>query len=330
MRAYIYHRYGPPDVLRLEERSKPVPIAGEVLIRVRAASVNPYDWHCLRGDPFLVRLVAGLAKPNDPRLGADLCGEVEAVGPGVTQFKPGDAVFGMGKGAYADYACAPAFQLGLKPAGTSFEQSAAVPIAGLTALQALRKAGLAQDAASGRSLLSNVLINGGSGGVGTFAVQIAKAFGAHVTAVCSTRNVEMVRGLGADRVIDYAKEDFTRTADGYDVIVDNVANRGLLACRHILKPNGSYVVTGTSARRWVILRVMVQGLAQVVLSLSGSRKFHSMLAKANTADLSILADLMAAGKLTPVIDRRYPFAELPEAIRYVETGHARAKVVVTL
>ena len=328
MRAYLYQQYGPPGVLKLEDRPKPVPAADEVLIKVHAASINPYDWHFLRGEPYLLRLMAGVGQPKDPRLGADLAGEVEAVGSSVTRFKPGDAVFGVGKGAFAEFACAKDSQVALKPANISFEQAAAVPIAGLTALQALRKAGLPQPNPQIASP-SKALINGASGGVGTFSVQIAKAFGAHITAVCSTRNVEMVRSLGADRVMDYTREDFTKTAERFDIILDNVGNRPLLACRRLLVPKGIYIGAGGSAGRWMVATI-ARAITSIVLSAFSARKFLGVFAKLTTDDLTILHNLMQSGKVTPVLDRSYPFAELPQAIAYLEEGHARGKVILTV
>jgi len=328
MRAYLYYRYGPPGVLKLEDCPKPIPAANEVLLKVHAASINPYDWHFLRGEPYLLRLMAGLGQPKDPRLGADLAGEVEAVGSSVTRFKPGDAVFGVGKGAFAEFACARDMQIAPKPANITFEQAAAVPIAGLTALQALRKAGLQQPNAETASQ-PKVLINGASGGVGTFSVQIAKALGAHITAVCSTRNVEMVRALGADHVMDYTREDFTKTNERFDIILDNVGNRPLLACRRLLLPKGFYIGAGGSAGRWMVATI-ARAMASLVLSAFGARKFIGVFAKPTTDDLNILHNLMQAGKVTPALDRRYPLAELPQAIAYLEEGHARGKVVITV
>ena len=328
MRAYLYHQYGPPGVLKLEERPKPIPAANEVLIKVHAASINPYDWHFLRGEPYLLRLMAGVGQPKDPRLGADLAGEIEAVGSSVSRFKPGDAVFGVGKGAFAEFACAKDSQIAPKPAKISFEQAAAVPIAGLTALQGLRKAGLPQPKAETASQ-PKVLINGASGGVGTFSVQIAKAFGAHITGVCSTRNVEMVRALGADRVMDYTREDFTRTAERFDIILDNVGNRPLLGCRRLLLPKGFYIGAGGSAGRWMVAAI-ARAIASLVLSAFGARKFLGVFAKPTIDDLTILHNLMQSGKVTPVLDRSYPLAELPQAIAYLEEGHARGKVVITV
>jgi len=328
MRAHLYHQYGSPSVLKLEDCPKPVPAANEVLIKVHAVSINPYDWHFLRGEPYLLRFMAGLRQPKDPRLGADLSGEVEAVGSNVTQFKPGDAIFGVGKGAFAEFACAQESQIARKPTNISFEQAAAVPIAGLTALQALRKAGLHQANVATTSQ-PKILINGAAGGVGTFSAQIAKAFGANITAVCSTRNVEMVRSLGADRMIDYTREDFTTSNQRFDIILDNVGNRSLLACRRLLVPRGFYVGAGGSAGRWMV-GTIARAIISLTLSAFGGRKFLGIFAKSTTDDLTILHNLMQSGKVTPVIDRRYAFAELPHAIAYLEEGHARGKVVINV
>jgi len=321
MKAIVYHEYGSPDVLRYEEIEKPTPADDQVLIKVHAASVNPYDWHFMRGDPYLIRLMAGLRKPKSPQLGADAAGQVEAVGANVTHFKPGDQVFGICKGAFAEYACAPESSLAIKPDSATFEQAASVPIAALTALQGLRDKGKIQ---SGQK----VLINGASGGVGTFAVQIAKSFNADVTGVCSTRNVEMVRSIGADRVIDYTQEDFTTSQQYYDLFLDCVGNRTLPECLRVLNPKGIYVGAGGQTDPWMLgpIARMFQGIG---LSAFGSRKIVGLLAKANREDLSTLRDLIQLGKVTPVIDKSYSLSEVPEAIRYVEQGHARGKVVIS-
>ncbi|TAM52983.1 MAG: NAD(P)-dependent alcohol dehydrogenase [Acidobacteria bacterium] len=320
MQAIVYRTYGSPDVLRCEEIERPVPASDEVLIRVHAASVNPFDWHFMRGEPYLFRLMTGLGKPKNPRLGADVAGTVEAVGKDVTRLRAGDEVFGAGRGSFAEYVCAPVSRLAVKPERVSFEQAAAVPIAALTALQALRDKGHVR---SGHA----VLVNGAAGGVGTFAVQIAKAFGARVTGVCSTRNLELVRGIGADDVIDYAREDLTTRAERYDIVLDLVGNRSLRAWRRVLKPNGTYVGAAGTTDPWMI-GPLVQMMAAPVLSLFGSRKLVSLLASINTDDLALVVDLVASGKVTPVIDRRYPLREVPEAIRYLEAGHARGKVII--
>jgi NADPH:quinone reductase-like Zn-dependent oxidoreductase len=322
MKAAVYARYGPPDVVQITDVEKPIPKDNEVLIKVRAASVNPYDWHFMRGEPYPVRIAARrLRKPMDTRLGADVAGEVEAVGRKVTQFKPGDAVFGLCKGAFAEYACAPEAKLFAKPNNVTFEQAASVPIAAFTALQGLRDKGHIQPG-------YKVLINGAAGGVGTFAVQIAKSFGSDVTGVCSTRNVEMVRSIGADQVIDYTQQDFTKGAQRYDLILDCVGNHSLSACRHILNPKGIYIQVGGPTGRWMI-GLAARLIKALVLSWFVSQKLVMVGAKSNEEDLTILHDLMKAGKVTPVIGKRYSLSEVPEAIRYLETGHARGKVVIT-
>ncbi len=323
MQAAIYTRYGPPDVVQVTEVEKPVPKDDEVLIKVRAASVNPLDWHFLRGLPYLVRLMAGLGKPKDTRLGVDVAGQVQAVGKNVTRFKPGDEVFGSCHGAFAEYACTSQPGLFAKPDNVTFEQAASVPVAAYTALQGLRDAGRIQPG-------QKVLINGAAGGVGTFAVQIAKSFGTDVTGVCSTRNVEMVRSIGADRVIDYTQEDFTKSGQHYDLFFDAVGNHSLFASRRVLNPKGIYVPAGGSTDRWMI-GPLARALTSLVLSWFVSQKLVIFfLAKPSQADLGIMHDLMKSGKVTPVIDRRYKLSEVPEAIRYLEQGHARGKVVITL
>ena len=327
MKAIVYRSFGSPDVLRLEEIEKPVPDDNQVLIRVRAASVNPLDWHYMEGTPYLARMMGfGLLKPKVIRLGVDYAGTVEAVGKNVKQFKPGDDVFGGKTGAFAEYVTVLAADgaVVLKPANLTFEQAASLPIAAITALQALRDAGKLQ---SGQK----VLINGASGGVGTFAVQIAKSFGADVTGVCSTRNVDMVRSIGADRVIDYTKEDFTKSGQRYDLILDNVGNRSLLACRRVLNPKGKYILIGGGGLndgQWI--GPLIRPIKALVLSRFVSQSMSMMLANLNKEDLTILGDLVQAGKVKPVIDRRYPLRQVPEAIRYLEAGHARGKVVITV
>ena len=318
MKAIVYHDYGAPDVLKCEEVEKPTAGNDQVLINVRAASINPID-RLFRGTPFLIRTMTGLRKPKDPRLGRDVAGQVEAVGRNVTQFKPSDEVFGTCLGAYAEYACTFESALVMKPINISFEQAASVPVAALTALQGLRDKGGIQP---GRK----VLINGATGGVGTFAVQIAKSFGADVTGVCRTRNVEMVRAIGADHVIDYTQEDFTKGSERYDLIFDLVANHSLLACGRVLNSGGICVVAGAK-NAW---RLLTRAIAAPILSRFGSQRFVVFIAKLKQADLTILGELMAAGKVTPVIDKRYRLSEVPEAIRYLEQGHARGKVVITV
>ena len=321
MKAIVYRNYGSPDVLRLEEVEKPIPAGNEVLIKVHASSVNPYDWHFMRGLPYPIRLFAGLGSPKVIRLGADVAGVVEAVGSSVKQFKPGDAIFGNGQGAFAEYVCAPESTLGLKPESRSFEQAASLPIAACTALQGLRDKGHIRAG-------HHVLVNGASGGMGTFAVQIAKSYSAVVTGVCSARNVEIVRSIGADHVIDYNRDDFTRGAERYDLILDAVGNRPLPALKRVLNPNGVIVMAGGIAGRWMV-GVLSRSFQARWLSF-GDRKFIGMLAKIGREDLAILHDLMETGRITPVIDRRYTLSEVPDAIRYVEEGHARGKVVITM
>ncbi|HEV2397524.1 MAG TPA: NAD(P)-dependent alcohol dehydrogenase [Candidatus Sulfotelmatobacter sp.] len=320
MKAIVYHRYGSPDVLQYEEIDKPTPAIDDVLIKVAAASVNPYDWHFMRGEPYLLRLMAGLQAPKNPRLGADVAGTVASVGDHVKQLKPGDSVFGTAKGAFAEYVCARESRLVLKPESVTFEQAASVPIAAITALQALRDKGRIQAG-------DKVLINGAAGGVGTFAVQIAKYFGAEVTAVCSGGKLEMVRGIGADHAIDYRRENFTTGEKRYDIILDCVGNHLLTACRRVLSPQGVYVGAGGGTGRWM-LGPLLQMIALPLLSWTGSRKFVGILAKMNQSDLIFLGELVASGKVKPVIDRQYGLSEIPEAIRYLEEGHARGKVVI--
>jgi len=325
MKAIVYCDYGLPN-LKLQEIEKPAPADDQLLVKVRAASVNPLDWHFIEGTPYIMRaLGVGLRKPADTRLGVDFAGTVEVVGKNVTQFKPGDEVFGGRTGAFAEYVCVrEARAVALKPANITFEQAASVPIAGITALQGLRDKGKVQ---SGQK----VLINGASGGVGTFAVQIAKSYGAEVTGVCSTRNLDMVRSLGADHVIDYTKEDFTKSDQRYDVILDNVANHSLSEFRRVLKPNGIYVLIGgggASENRW-LGPGLTQAFKAMFLSKFVNQQMGMMLAELNQKDLTFLADLMESGKVTPVIDKRYRLSELPQAIEYLEQGHARGKVVIT-
>ncbi len=325
MKAIVYHQYGSPDVLRLEEIEKPVPTDNQLLIRVRGASVNPLDWHYMEGIPYLARLLAfGLLKPKMIRLGVDYAGTVEAVGKNVTQFKVGDEVYGNRFGAFAEYICASEKSLALKPVNLTFEQAASVPVAGITALQALRDNGKIQPG-------QKVLINGASGGVGTFAVQIAKSFGAEVTGVCSGKNAEMVRSLGADHVIDYTKEDFTKSGPRYDLILDNVVNRSLSECRGVLNPNGIYVMIGGGGvddDQW--MGPLLRPIKALLMSRFVPQKMTVMLADVTNKDLTFLADLIQTGKVKPVIDRTYPLSQIPDAIRYLEEGHARGKVAITV
>jgi len=325
MKAITYCDYGLTN-LKLENIEKPTPNDDQVLVRVRAASVNPYDWHFVEGTPKIMRAMGvGLRKPKDTRLGVDFAGTVEAVGKNVTQFKPGDEVFGGSTGAFAEYVCRRATgSVALKPASITFEQAASANIAGITALQAVRDKGKLGPG-------QKVLINGASGGVGTFAVQIAKSLGADVTGVCSTRNVDLVRSLGADHVIDYTKEDFAKGTERYDAILDNVPNHTLSECRRVLSPKGKYVLIGGGGpndSRWIgpfgrIIKTMV-------LSPFISQKMGMMMADTSQKDLTILAELMQSGKVKPVIDRTYKLSEVPAAIAYVEEGHARGKVIITI
>jgi len=328
MKAIVYCDYGLAN-LKLEEVEKPVPNDDQILVRVRAASVNPYDWHFIEGTPKIMRAMGvGLRKPKDTRVGVDFAGTVEAVGKNPAaagQFKPGDEVFGGKGGAFADYVCPRAGRaVALKPANITFEQAASVNIAGITALQALRDKGKVQ---SGQK----VLINGASGGVGTFAVQIAKSLGADVTGVCSTRNVDLVRSLGADRVIDYTKEDFTKTGQRYDVILDNVGNQPLLSFRRALIPKGKYVMIGGGGPNdQGLIGPLFRPIKAMLLSPFMSQEMGMFMADTNQKDLALLADLMQSGKVKPVIDRTYKLSEVPAAIAYLEQGHARGKVVITV
>jgi len=322
MKAIVYHRSGSGDVLKLEEVEQPVPNDDEVLIKVRAASVNPFDYHMLK-HRFLRRVLSTLAKIKNSRPGRDLAGEVEAVGPKVTQFKPGDEVFGACDGAFAEYACARGSDFVLKPRNVSFEQAASIPIAGLTALQALRDKANIQPG-------QKVLINGAAGGVGTFAVQIAKNFGAEVTGVCSTKNVEMVHAIGADHVVDYTREDFTSNGQHYDVILDLVANHSFAERRRVLTPKGIYIGAGLLGRELNLISVVAGGIVESVKSAFVSQKFVSLIAKSNQDDLTAIGALIEEGKITPVIDRIYSLSEVAEAVSHVEAGHARGKVLVSL
>ena len=327
MKAIRYYRYGPPDVLQLADVEMPAVGDDEMLVRVRAASVNPLDWHFMRGAPYLVRMMAGLSRPRAgaARLGADMAGSVEAVGGNVTGFRPGDEVFGglENRGTLAEYISirhdGPVLT---KPAGLTFEQAASVPVAGYTALQALRDKGRVRTG-------YKVLVNGASGGVGTFTVQIAKALGAEVTGVCSTRNAEMVASIGADRVVDYTREDFTRAGPRYDLLIDIAGSRTLSETRRVLVPKGVLVaVGGPDQGRWV--GPLSRTARMALLSPAVSQRMTFFLARQNSGDLAVLRDLLDAGKVTPVIDRTYPLTETAEAIRYLETGHARGKVVITV
>ena len=325
MRAVMHCDYGPPDVLTLSHVEKPVPLDTQLLVRVKAASVNPVDWHSIRGTPYVMRLDSGLRKPADTRVGVDFAGVVEAVGRQVTRFKVGDEVFGGRNGALAEYIVVTADRaVAHKPANVTFEQAAAVAVAGLTALQAVRDRGQTRKG-------QRVLINGASGGVGTFAVQIARHLGADVTGVCSTRNVSLVRSLGADHVIDYTKEDFTTRAGAYDVIVDNVGNRPLSACRRALTPHGRYVLVGGGGPAdGLVIGPLGRVAWMYVQALFVDQSLGMFIAQLNRRDIEWFGEAMQTGAVTPVIDRRYPFAQAAEALRYLETGRARGKVVVTM
>jgi NADPH:quinone reductase-like Zn-dependent oxidoreductase len=324
MKAIVHCEYGSPDVLKLEDVEKPVPNDNQVLVKVRAAALNPLDL-TMRG-PWLIRPILGLRKPKDTRLGVDYAGTVEAVGKNVTQFKPGDEVFGGKNGAVAEYVCVLADRSVVpKPANMTFEQAAAVPVAALTALQGLRDKGKIQAG-------QKVLINGASGGVGTFAVQIAKSFGTEVTGVCSTRNVDLVRSIGADHVIDYTKEDFTKGDQRYDLIYDLVGNHSFSERRRVLNPKGICVMAGLGGAGWhdgMATRLLGE-LNGYVRSQFTSEKFIAYIATFNKADMTVLANLLQSGKMTPVIDKTYKLNQTPDALRYLETGHARGKVVITL
>ena len=321
MKAIVRDRYGSHDVLRCADIETPTPGDDEVLIKVCAASVNPMDWHDMRGMPYLMRLGSGLTRPKRTRLGVDVAGEVEAVGSSVAHFRPGDVVFGAARGAFAEYVCARESAVATKPDNVTFEQAAAAPVAGFTALQGLRDRGRIQQG-------QKVLINGAAGGVGTFAVQVAKWFGAEVTGVCSTRNVSMVRSIGADQVIDYSQVNFTEQNQRYDIFFDCIGNHPLSACRRLLGDEGRYVLVGGHAGRWV--DPLPRAVAALMLSALGSRKLLVFLARGNREDLLIIGELMKTGKVTPVIDRRYPLSDAPDALRYLGEGHARGKVTITV
>jgi NADPH:quinone reductase-like Zn-dependent oxidoreductase len=324
MKAIVCDRYNAPEALRLEEVDKPTPGDGQVLIQVRAASLNAYDWGLLRGRPRMLRLMVGLRRPKFNRPGRDVAGRVESVGPGVTRFKPGDEVFGICRGSLAEYACASESALAAKPANASFEQAAAIPLAGLTALQGLRNAGRIQPG-------QRVLINGAAGGIGTFAVQIAKSFGADVTGVCSTRNAEMVSSIGADRVVDYTREDFTRSGQRYDLIYDLVTNHGFLTCRRVLSPQGLLVAAGAGgADGRKFGRRMGRMLSGLLISRFTSQKVVSFMTRLKQEDLVTLGGLLESRKVTPVMDSRHRLSETSEAFRRLAEGHARGKIVVTI
>ncbi len=314
MKAFMWERYGPPETLRMAEVEKPTPGANEALVKVLGISVNPADWHSLRGKPVFSRLTLGLLRPKHKILGVDVAGQVEAVGSGVTRFRPGDEVYAnlldVGYGGFAEYVSVPADVMSLKPANLSFEEAAAVPMAAVTALQGLRHHGEIRPE-------QKVLINGASGGVGTFAVQIAKSYGPEVTGVTSTRNIDLVRSLGADNIVDYTTTDFARSGQGYDLILDTIGNRSVSDLRRALAEGGKAAVTGFTS----VAKLMG-------VSLRGGKDIAQVEAHVTTKDLELLSELIEAGKVRPQIDRRYPFAEIPAAIAYLEQGRARGKVVV--
>jgi NADPH:quinone reductase-like Zn-dependent oxidoreductase len=325
MKAVVHTEYGAPEVLRLESIDRPAPQGQQVLVRIHAAAVNPLDWHFMHGTPYVVRFMSGWTGPKDPVLGLDLAGDVVAVGPEVTKFKVGDAVFGIGPTAFAEYSLAAERRLAPKPAGVTYEQAAAVPVAAITALQALRDHGKVQAG-------QKVLINGASGGVGTYMVQLAKVLGADVTAVCSGRNVEMVRSLGADRVIDYTQEDFTQRTERYDVILDNVGNHSLSELRRVLAPAGTLVGIGGGGNRddtWAF-GIVGRALQKMVVRPFTDQRFVGFMAEVLAPDLEYVGGLMEQGKVRSVIDRRYALADTAEALRYIHEGHARGKVIVTV
>ena len=325
MKAIAYEKYGSADVLELREVGKPEIEGDQVLVRVLAASANPYDWHFMRGIPYIARLMAtGVRKPKHTLLGSDVAGEVEAVGKAVTRFRPGDKVFGfVGAGGFADYVSAPEKLLALKPANLSFEQAATVPLAAVTALQGLRDAGQIRSG-------ERVMIVGASGGVGTFAVQIAKWYGAQVTGVCSTGNLEMVRSIGADHVIDYTREDYTRNGQHYDLIFQLAGTTSASAFRRVLTSKGRLVLSSGDSPGRVIGPVGRIVKAMLLSPFVGSQKMLPFVAKASSDDLQALRELIEAGRIKPVIDRTYPLSEAADAIRYLETGHARGKVVISV
>jgi NADPH:quinone reductase-like Zn-dependent oxidoreductase len=322
MRAIVRDGYGSPDMLQLREVDRPQPGEGDVLVRVHAASVNPADWYAMMGTPWITRPQSGLRRPRSSRVGLDLAGVVAAVGGGVTRLTPGDEVFGAGTGTLAEYTAAPEAGLVVKPANVSFEQAAAVPVAGLTALQGLRDRGRVRPG-------QQVLINGASGGVGTFAVQLAKAFGGEVTAVCSTRNLDQARSLGADQVIDYTQEDFTRTGRRYDLLLDIAGSRSWSGCRRVLTPHGTLVLVG-APKGGRLLGPLGHILRVRLASLRASQKMTFFISKERTEDLTALGELLEAGTVTPVVERTYALAETADAFRYLGEGHARGKLVVTV
>jgi NADPH:quinone reductase-like Zn-dependent oxidoreductase len=322
MKAIVYERYGGPEVLELREVDKPeVPDDG-VLVRVRASSVNPVDWHMMTGTPYIIHLLAGLRGPRDPRTGSDFAGTVEAIGKDVTHVRPGDDVFGIGPGSFAEYVCVRE-AVAPMPANATFEQAGAVGVAAITALQGLRDKG-------GLQAGQKVLINGASGGVGTFAVQIAKAMGAEVTGVCSTQKVELVGSLGADRVVDYTRDDFTRNGERYDLLLDVAGNRRLSESKRVLAPDGTYVWVGAPKEKKGVLGPARRLLTTRVRAIGSSRTLKVLIAKPNRDDMLALRDLIEAGKVTPVIDRTYELPQIGEAMAYLGEWHACGKIVVTV
>jgi NADPH:quinone reductase-like Zn-dependent oxidoreductase len=321
MKAVVYRCYGSPEVLKVEQVEKPTPADNQVLVKVHAASINPLEWHYMRGTPYLMRAEAGMGFPQDPRLGVDFSGTVEEIGKGVTKFKTGDEVFGGRDGALGEYVVVrESASIVPKPTNLTFEQAASIPIAAVTALQGLRDVGKIHAG-------QKVLINGASGGVGTFAVQIAKSYGAEVTGVCSTRNVDLVKSLGADHVIDYTREDFTQGTQHYDVIFDAVGNHSLSEYRRVMTPQGIFVIVGgPSTDPWI--GPLIMPLKAKLVAPFVSQKFEFFLADINPQDLQVLAGMAQSGKLTPVIDKTYPMSDIQTAMRYLETGHARGKVAV--
>ena len=321
MKAILVPKYGSPDVLQFTDVEKPVPNDDQVLVKIVAAAVNPLDWHGMRGEPFLVRIGGEFRRPKDPRLGADIAGRVEAVGKNVTEFKPGDEVFGaVGVGGFADYVCTREKNLALKPTNVSFEQAAAAPVVGFTALQGLRDTGKIHAG-------QKVLVNGAAGGIGTFAVQLAKSYETEVTGVCSTRNLDMVRWIGADHVVDYTQEDFTRTGQYYDLIYCAIGNRSVLDYRRALSPQGICVIAGFTS----LPRLFEHMILGPLVSKIGDKQVGMMgISNENKEDLLVIKELLETGKVVPVIDRCYPLSETAEAIRYLETLHARGKVIINV
>ncbi|MFE7514924.1 NAD(P)-dependent alcohol dehydrogenase [Streptomyces sp. NPDC057540] len=323
MKAWVQDRYGSADVLEFAEVERPVPGEREVLVRVHAAAVNAADWHLMRGDPYVARLALGLRRPKERIRGRDFAGRVEAVGAGVTGLRPGDEVFGEAPGTFAEYVCASEEATERKPAGLTFEQAAAIPLAGNTALMGLRDLGNVRPG-------GKVLVNGASGGVGTFAVQLAKAFGAEVTGVCSARNASLVLGLGADRVVDYAREDFTAGPDRYDLVFDLVGNRSLADLRRVLSPTGALVLSGGGVfEGGSVFGPMALIVKGKLLSRFSGRRLHVLTAEPSRENLAALREFAESGAVVPLVERTYPLAEAARALRYVEEEHARAKVVLS-